>query len=1090
MADAPHAGDAAVPPDLPTTLEEQLGELHFAAKGVTGEAAFEELCRVHPGWADAMRTYRADMAAGEHILGRANSSISSAPAAQPPMPERIGPFRILELVGEGGFGVVYRAEQSQPVRRIVALKVLRAGRLDARTRLRFEAERQTLARMQHAGIAQVFDAGQTDEQQLYLAMEFVDGLPLTTWCDRNNLPITERLSLFLRVCAAVQHAHQRGVVHRDLKPGNVLVRVEDGSPVAKVIDFGVAKLLQEEERADGLATREGALIGTPGYMSPEQAVGNPVDTRTDVYALGVLLYELLTGDLPFSRERLSTRNVAEIVRIVCDEEPQRLSTAVRMAPDAVELIAARRGCRIEALVKTLQGDPEWIVRKALAKDPDRRYASVTALIRDVECYQNNEPVSAREPAAVYLLRKFVARHRLGVGLGVAAVAVTAVVIIGLLWALREVDEARRVAVSERGVANKQRRVADEQRDVSVLNEYHAHLAAAQGALQVGRAASARRHLLAAAPEHRGWEWRYLATQCDSSLIKIDGPGIVSETHWLDDDRLLVCYYRHGAEIRNLQTGDVEQRFPLEGDAPRTIYDAAHQRLITLTHWRSLQVYNAPEWDQPSTLSTLPQAVRSVVLSPDGRMLATSGGGGRVHLIDVDAKRDPRVLCETSTWASGLAFFADGKRLAVALSNGQVEIRDLATGSLIRTLITALGAPAVALAGDTLYAAGDRQLQAWDSRNGEVLARGSTRQDLKRLYLSVDGRSLYGCGGFGAAEMTAWDAATLEVAGRYHGHRSGVSCINVHPDGTRLATGSRDGTTRVWPAAATPRVQRLDAGFDARQLSLAPDGRAFACADSKGKVTVWNADSLEETSRFETGLPHGSCAMGGERVYAAGRKLLAIDCNNGDIREGDAPGSWVDRLAIDDHEHWLVGSSEKAGRLLIWQLPNLRLVHTLTYPTRAVLEFDPDRGLFAAGGSDGKLRFVDAERGTVLETLSVPKIVNGLAVDGPRVAIASDQQVHLIGVDAAPEPWPAHGEATFGVAFSPDGERLATGGHDSIVRLWNLDGTELLALEDSHLEVFDLKFAAGGRRLLGLSHRWSNPTEVLVWDAPPQVTLDR
>ena len=372
---------------------------------------------------------------------------SPAPVPERELPERIGDYRVESGLGEGGFGVVYRARQERPIERTVALKVLSTRRLDESSRLRFEAERSTLARMQHGAIAQVYEAGVTPEGESFLAMELVEGLPITDFCDREKLDVERRLELFLRVTEAVEHAHQRGVVHRDLKPSNILVKLEDGRPQPKVIDFGVAKLIEGESRFD--LTLDGMLIGTPGYMSPEQASGEPIDTRTDVHALGVLLFELLTGDLPFGRARISSGDALGALRMLREEEPRRLSTAASQAPEGIELVAARRSLEPGGLSRVLRGDLEWIVRKALAREPDRRYSSASELAADVRRFRRHEPVVAREAEVVYLTRKFMARHRVGVALAAGAIVLTILGVLGLIWALDEVSDARDIAASER-----------------------------------------------------------------------------------------------------------------------------------------------------------------------------------------------------------------------------------------------------------------------------------------------------------------------------------------------------------------------------------------------------------------------------------------------------------------------------------------------------------------------------------------------------------------------------------------------------------------------------------------------------------------
>ncbi|MEC9374185.1 MAG: serine/threonine-protein kinase, partial [Planctomycetota bacterium] len=344
----------------------------------------------------------------------------------------IGPYRLLEQLGEGGFGVVYAAEQTAPVKRRVALKILKPG-MDTRAVLgRFDAERQALALMDHTNIARVLDAGATERGRPYFVMELVRGDPITQYCDRNRLSTNDRLRLFIDVCHAVQHAHQKGVIHRDIKPTNILVTVEDGRPVPKVIDFGIAKAASGALTAATLYTMQGQLIGTPAYMSPEQAErsGVDVDTRTDIYSLGAVLYELLTGTPPISLETLHTADISELQRIIRDVEPARPSVHL----STIERRTARDRRTADAgpaRSRQLKGDLDWVVLKAMSKDRTQRYATANALALELERYLNNEPVMAGPPATLYRARKFVRRNRVAV---TAGSAVAAALVIGLTLA--------------------------------------------------------------------------------------------------------------------------------------------------------------------------------------------------------------------------------------------------------------------------------------------------------------------------------------------------------------------------------------------------------------------------------------------------------------------------------------------------------------------------------------------------------------------------------------------------------------------------------------------------------------------------------
>jgi serine/threonine protein kinase/tetratricopeptide (TPR) repeat protein len=393
----------------------------------------------------------------------------------------IGPYKLLEQIGEGGMGTVFMAEQTEPIQRKVALKIIKAG-LDSRQVIaRFEAERQALAMMDHVNIARVFDAGATEAGLPYFVMELVHGVPITKYCDDNHLTPRERLELFVPVCQAIQHAHQKGIIHRDIKPSNVMVTLYDGKPVPKVIDFGVAKATEQKLTDRTLFTQYGTMVGTLEYMSPEQAEMSAlgVDTRSDIYSLGVLLYELLTGSTPLTHTRMKEGAYAEILRMIREEEAPKPSTRLSDPREALASISANRHMEPAKLSKLMRGELDWIVMKTLEKDRNRRYETANGFAADVQRYLNDETVQACPPSAGYRLRKFVRRNRAAVLTAAAILFVLVAGIAGTTFGFLRAEHRRAEAETARADEAAQRRIADaekkkaEQAEADTLADYRA-----------------------------------------------------------------------------------------------------------------------------------------------------------------------------------------------------------------------------------------------------------------------------------------------------------------------------------------------------------------------------------------------------------------------------------------------------------------------------------------------------------------------------------------------------------------------------------------------------------------------------------------
>ncbi|MCC6676307.1 MAG: protein kinase [Phycisphaerales bacterium] len=466
--------------------------------------------------------------------GLAQTIIDQAPVGEM-VGSRIGPYQLLERIGEGGFGAVYLAEQEHPIRRRVALKIIKLGMDTRQVISRFEQERQVLAILDHPCIAKVLDAGATEAGRPYFVMELVRGVPITQYCDEHGLSVRARLELFEEVCGAVQHAHQKGIIHRDIKPTNVLVGPGDGDrPVLKVIDFGIAKATQARLAERTLFTEHRQFLGTPEYMSPEQAGFDgawftDVDTRTDVYSLGVLLYELLTGVTPFDPTRLRSAAFDELRRIIREVDPPRPSTRLSTM-NTLGDVAARRHTEPARLRESVRGELDWIVMRCLEKDRTRRYASAADLGRDIERHLNYEALEAGPPTVAYRARKFVRRHRRTVAVSLALVGLLVLGLVGTTISAIHAVHARNDAILAEGRALKAAETETAERvraDAAALEArrlaYSLSIGLASTQIEQGTIGQARAELAATPPELRGWEWSHLAWACDPVSRSFDTP---------------------------------------------------------------------------------------------------------------------------------------------------------------------------------------------------------------------------------------------------------------------------------------------------------------------------------------------------------------------------------------------------------------------------------------------------------------------------------------------------------------------------------------------------------------------------------------
>ncbi len=1141
-----------------TTRIEEIFTAALLRRSAAERAAFlDEACRDAPELRQAVeRLLAAHLKAGD-FLERPPSDLmpTDAMVAGPAggndidlTGTTIGPYKLLEQIGEGGMGVVYMADQQAPIRRRVALKIIKPG-LDTRQVIaRFEAERQALALMDHPNIARVFDAGATESGRPYFVMELVRGVPITEYCDQNQLPLHERLELFLLVCQAVQHAHQKGIIHRDIKPSNVLVTMNDGRAVPKVIDFGVAKATNQQLTEKTLFTNFAQMIGTPLYMSPEQAemTSLDVDTRTDIYSLGVLLYELLTGTTPFDRERVRAAAYDEVRRIIREEIPQRPSLRISTLGQTRTVVASQRQADPARLSQLVRGDLDWIVMRTLEKDRTRRYDTATGLAADVRRYLQNEPVEAGPPSALYRFTKFSRRNR-------AAIATVALLLAALLlgttistWqavratrAEHRADAARMAEIEQRrseqaarAQAEVARALADKERAAAEYQKRRVE--GLLYATEVRRAAEnwdaasvylAWQELDSCALELRGWEHDYLYTLFTAAQVAKKGVPVAFNSddsqfacwEWGesedDEDHVTICEVATGRTIATLKNIDgVEYNTPFRFDG-QFFRGRVNDNDLVWDIGTGCLVRKEPTAGEGNDKRT---GIQGRFARLEGTAIVISSG----HPGDPELVISPGAQANVENVRFGVALSPDGKRVASGPWRERIRVWNGLNGEEMFALEGSVdeklegrmaGVEDLSFTADgqkIVSALATGILKVWDAGNGHLIwnksVQGLPTNWRTRMCLSPDGCRVASHDDRGTIYI--WDLDSGNEIQVLRGQRTStsntaaiISGLRYLRDGRRIFSNASQWPT-IWdtergqtPLSMPNRRTNQPAG--ASSVVFTRDGNKIVTDTGEKTLVVWNADTGEEL-RILNEHKDNTCCL----AISPDGSLLASGSYDETIKIWDT-ATWQSLLTLRMPEgsivNWIEFSAD--GENLISAIPGgLSAWHTKTgqkiwsksiEKAGSRVAWSPNGAYVASSSNFRDIQILNAGTGAIVREIKADGGVGALAFnpDGSRLAAAESDgavQVWDMSEFTLLQTFRGHSLGITCVKFTPDGRRIATGSEDSTIKIWDPEtGNDLLTLRDDHGPIMALDFSPDGKKLATANHELG----ARIWDATRRQT---